>query len=114
MKEAGCYEKFREYGRGGEASIHAIWDHLGNRMFAFGHGDDAPEIDREQIKEVLLGVIPGEKIQWEKGLKSSERNEKGDVVLRFEDGSTATGFKLVVGADGAWSKVRHLVYSSLN
>lgn len=110
MKEAGCYEEFRECGRGGEASVHAIWDHLGREAFAFGHGDDSPEIDREQIKSVLLGVIPEKKVRWEMGVRGAERGEGGEVVLRFEDGSVERGFKLVVGADGAWSRIRHLVY----
>jgi 2-polyprenyl-6-methoxyphenol hydroxylase-like FAD-dependent oxidoreductase len=111
MKEAGCYEKFREFGRGGEASIHALWDHMGNKVWAYGEDVDSPELDREQIKQALLTTIPKENIQWRKGVTSTERNEKGDVVLSFQDGSTATGFKLVIGADGAFSKVRHLVLS---
>ncbi|KUJ22317.1 FAD/NAD(P)-binding domain-containing protein [Mollisia scopiformis] len=109
MKEAGCYEKFREYGRGGEATIHAVWDHLGNKVFTHGEGVDSPELDREQIKQALLTTIPEENIKWGQAVTSSERNNKGDVVLHFGDGISATGFKLVIGADGSNSKIRHLV-----
>ncbi|KAK2624391.1 hypothetical protein QTJ16_006341 [Diplocarpon rosae] len=108
MKEAGCYEKLREYGRSGDATIHQVWDSQGNKAFEWGEGEDQPELDREQIKQALLTTIPKENVQWQKTLASSERDGHG-VLLKFEDGTTASGFKLVVGADGAFSKVRHLV-----
>jgi 2-polyprenyl-6-methoxyphenol hydroxylase-like FAD-dependent oxidoreductase len=109
MQEAGCYEKFREFGRDGPFTIHQCWDHKGNKSFSWGRGEDQPELDREQIKQALLTTIPEEKIQWKKGVESSARDEKGNIVLSFKDGTIATGFKLVVGADGAFSQIRHLV-----
>jgi 2-polyprenyl-6-methoxyphenol hydroxylase-like FAD-dependent oxidoreductase len=36
------------------------------------------------------------------------------VTLHFADGATASGFKLVVGADGVRSKIRHLVRTFLS
>ncbi|RSL91504.1 hypothetical protein CDV31_015442 [Fusarium ambrosium] len=45
-------------------------------------------------------------------VKNVEGNFEGNVVTHFADGSKATGFRLVVGADGAWSKVRHLLTSA--
>jgi 2-polyprenyl-6-methoxyphenol hydroxylase-like FAD-dependent oxidoreductase len=112
MQEAGCYEKFRELGRDGPFTIHQCWDHKGNKSFKWGQGEDQPEMDREQIKQALLTTIPKEKIQWKKSVESSARDENGQIVLSFKDGTTATGFKLVVGADGAFSQIRHLVCPS--
>jgi 2-polyprenyl-6-methoxyphenol hydroxylase-like FAD-dependent oxidoreductase len=94
MQEAGCYTKFREFGRSGDASIHQVWDHKGNKSFKWGEGADQPELDREQIKQALLTTIPSEKIEWLKAVASAERDEKGNVVLNFKDGTTAAGFKL--------------------
>ncbi|PTB75140.1 FAD/NAD(P)-binding domain-containing protein [Trichoderma longibrachiatum ATCC 18648] len=42
-------------------------------------------------------------------VSSVEKNTTGEVVVNFKNGDSATGFKLVVGADGAWSKARHLL-----
>lgn len=109
MKEAGVFEEFKKYSRAGDATIHLLYDHNGNEIYSFGHGRDAPEIDRWAIRKVLLTAIPKEKVRWSTALKSAERDENGQVVLSFTDGTTASGFKLVVGADGANSGIRHLV-----
>jgi hypothetical protein len=88
-------------------------------MGRFGEGRDAPEIDRLQLRQLLLGSIPAHKIQWGHGVRSIERKvDKGPggrdngCVIHFANGSLATGFKLIVGADGGWSKVRPLVSQS--
>jgi 2-polyprenyl-6-methoxyphenol hydroxylase-like FAD-dependent oxidoreductase len=109
MREAGCFEAFQKYARGGDATIHQVWDHKGNKVFSWGHDHDSPELDRNEIKKALLTSIPEEKIVWRKGVGSAERDDNGRIVLSFVDGTSATGFKLVVGADGTWSKIRHLV-----
>ncbi|PYI12671.1 putative monooxygenase [Aspergillus sclerotiicarbonarius CBS 121057] len=112
LKEAGCFAEFKKYARGGYATIHSMWDASGKKLFEFGEGRDSPEIDRAQLRRVMLSSIPKEKIRWSAPVKSSSRNENGEVVLEFEDGSTASGFNLVVGTDGVRSKIRHLVTSA--
>ena len=111
LEQAGCYAEFRRYGRLGPATIHQVWDHKGSKFFAWGEGKDAPELDRFQIKKALLTTVPDEKIRWRTGLSKAERDANGKIVLHLDDGTMATGFKLVVGADGTWSKVRPLVSS---
>ena len=64
---------------------------------------ERPEIDRHRLKEVLLGGVPEESVKW--GRKLREVTEDG--MLRFDGREKVEGpFDLVVGADGAWSKVR--------
>ncbi|CRG87549.1 3-(3-hydroxy-phenyl)propionate/3-hydroxycinnamic acid hydroxylase [Talaromyces islandicus] len=109
LKEAGCFEEFKKYARGGYATIHSLWDHRGNKLFSFGEGRDSPEIDRSQLQRTLLSVIPKSKLRWSAAVKGAHRNDNGDVVLEFEDGTLATDFKLVVGTDGVRSKIRQLV-----
>ncbi|KAE9364814.1 FAD/NAD(P)-binding domain-containing protein [Stipitochalara longipes BDJ] len=67
-----------------------------------------PEIDRLQLRGLLLGSVPEERIMWGKKLKRVA-GEDGDLKLVFEgagDGEEVGGFDLIVGADGAWSKTR--------
>ena len=109
MKEAGCFEEMRKYGRLGATTVAQVWDHKGNKVFSWGEGRDAPEVDRYNIKKALLTTIPDEKVVWRAGVTEATRDEKGQVVLHLANGTTATGFKVVVGADGMWSKIRHLV-----
>lgn len=109
IKDAGLFDEFKKYARYGDATIHSIFNHLGEKAFQFGEGRDAPEIDRADLRKVLLTGIPEEKVCWSKALQSADRDDNGQVVLSFTDGTTASGFKLVVGADGTFSKVRPLV-----
>ncbi|KAK4171977.1 hypothetical protein QBC36DRAFT_294808 [Triangularia setosa] len=109
LREAGVFEEFKKYARYGDATIHRLFNHKGENFFDFGEGRDAPEIDRWALRKVLLSGIPKEKVHWKKPVASTTRDEYGQIVLNFADGTTASGFRLVVGADGTWSKVRHLV-----
>lgn len=68
----------------------------------FGRG--RPEINRADLRELLAASLPVETIQWGRRLKSFDAASR---TLNFQDGSTEHGFDLVVGADGAWSKVRN-------
>ncbi|CAM1509551.1 Fc.00g032900.m01.CDS01 [Cosmosporella sp. VM-42] len=108
-REAGCFDLMRKYGRLGDATEAWVWDPQGNKMGSWGKGRDAPELDRYQIKLALLTTIPPEKIRWNMSLNEATKDDKGRVSLHFADGTTAAGFKLVVGADGVNSKIRHLV-----
>lgn len=109
MREAGVFAEFQKHSRTGDATIHLLYNHQGEKVFEFGKGRDAPEIDRWAIREVLLTGIPEQRIVWGKGVETAGRREDGQVVLTLTDGTKVTGFKLVVGADGTYSKVRPLV-----
>lgn len=64
---------------------------------------DRPEIDRQRLREVLLDSVPEECVRWGRHLR--EVTEEG--MLRFDGWEEMAGpFDLIVGADGAWSKVR--------
>jgi 2-polyprenyl-6-methoxyphenol hydroxylase-like FAD-dependent oxidoreductase len=108
MREAGCFDEMRKLGRLGAATVAQVWDYQGNKSFSWGEDRDAPELDRGDIRKALLTSVSEENVRWETPVKKTERKD-GNIVLTLEDGSTVGGFKLVVGADGTWSKVRHLV-----
>jgi 2-polyprenyl-6-methoxyphenol hydroxylase-like FAD-dependent oxidoreductase len=110
LREAGLFDEFSKQARN-EDQVFTIYDKHGKRWAQHGDGSDAgrPEIDRLQLRQILLNSIPKEKIRWGASLKTVASGKNGAPVLTFTDGSTASGFDLVVGADGAWSKVRPAV-----
>ncbi|KAJ5119857.1 hypothetical protein N7448_010526 [Penicillium atrosanguineum] len=116
LKEAGLYDEFNKfYARWDASRIHIVKP-SGETVGRFGEGRDAPEIDRLQLRQLLLGSIPSQKIQWGHGVRYLERKETDDLekrdngcTIHFSNGCSATGFDLIVGADGGWSKVRPLL-----
>jgi 2-polyprenyl-6-methoxyphenol hydroxylase-like FAD-dependent oxidoreductase len=72
-------------------------------------GDRAnPEIDRGQLRDLLLGPLD---VQWGRGVTEVAPGTRDGVLVHFSDGRQET-FDLVVGADGAWSRVRPAVSSA--
>lgn len=108
LKEAGLHDEFKKYARW-EASKTIIQDKNGTTHLVSGEDQDEPEIDRATLRKILVESIPPSKIRWDHAVKSVEKLGNGDIAINFVNGTSASGFKLVVGADGAWSKARHLV-----
>lgn len=108
LKEAGLFDEFKKYARW-DAVKTLLQDKNGTTHLVFGEDQDAPEIDRASLRKILLESIPQSKIRWNHAVGSVEKLDTGKIVINFKNGSSASGFKLVVGADGAWSKARHLV-----
>ncbi|KAI1125575.1 monooxygenase [Nemania abortiva] len=118
LAAAGLTDEFEKYARR-EADVVTIQDSQGGNRFRHGHEggvSNRPEIDRYQLRKILLESIPAHRVRWGKTLKAIERDESvkdaADAKgwrLCFTDGSTETGFRLVVGADGAFSKVRPVI-----
>jgi 2-polyprenyl-6-methoxyphenol hydroxylase-like FAD-dependent oxidoreductase len=75
-----------------------------------GSKRNRPEIDRHRLREILLNSVDPASIKWGKKLLKVEPNAetKDTYDLYFADG-VEYGFDLVVGADGAWSRVRPLL-----
>ncbi|KAF5682490.1 tetracycline resistance [Fusarium circinatum] len=105
LKEARLFDKFKSIARW-DASRVFMQNPSGTVKAVFGEDRDAPEIDRLQLRKLLLDSIPTNKIRWAQGVSSIEKGEKAtEHLLHFSDGTSAFGFRLVVGADGAWSKL---------
>ena len=67
-----------------------------------------PEIDRRVLRKLLLDSLPAGTVAWGRKLTAVGRADDGGFTLAFADGSVASA-ELVVGADGAWSRVRPLL-----
>ncbi|MFJ6392334.1 FAD-dependent oxidoreductase [Streptomyces sp. NPDC091972] len=67
-----------------------------------------PEIDRGQLRDLLLNSLQPGTVRWGHTLKAVEGPADGPRSLHFADG-TVIEADLVIGADGAWSKVRRAV-----
>lgn len=61
----------------------------------------APEIARDKLREILLGAVVANCIKWDKKVSRVEPVDGGKYDLQFADGTSASGFDFVVGADGA-------------
>jgi 2-polyprenyl-6-methoxyphenol hydroxylase-like FAD-dependent oxidoreductase len=109
LKAAGLFEEFREIiHAGGQAT--RVLDRRGNILFE--QPDDGtggrPEVPRGELRRILLGSLPADTVRWGRKVTAAAPLGGGRHVLTFADGSTATT-DLLVGADGAWSRVRPLL-----
>ncbi|MDC3958908.1 FAD-dependent oxidoreductase [Polyangium jinanense] len=109
LKAAGLFDEFRRIiHEGGEAT--RVLDPHGTVLF--DQPDDGsggrPEVHRGDLRRILLDSLPHGTVQW--GRKLTAIHPLGDEqhALTFADGSTVTT-SLVVGADGAWSRIRPLL-----
>ncbi|MGY5014933.1 FAD-dependent oxidoreductase [Streptomyces sp. 900105755] len=67
-----------------------------------------PEIDRGRLRDLLLNSLQPGTVRWGHGLDRVGGPAEGPRLLHFTDGTTAET-DLVVGADGAFSRVRPAV-----
>lgn len=113
LKEAGLWDEFLKYARY-DGQYMAITDkHL--EYFLEREADnkvaqsveERPEIDRSRLREILANSLPEGMIKWNHHLKNVQEDK-----LIFEH-TTVDGFDLIVGADGAWSKVRKAIDPTL-
>ncbi|KAK0368924.1 tetracycline resistance protein from transposon [Colletotrichum limetticola] len=109
LKEAGLFDEFLKHARY-DGQYMAIVDKDNKPWFvnsATGLGSslqERPEIDRPKLREILAESLPPDMIKW--GHRLKEVREDGSLVFGH---TSIGGFDLVVGADGAWSKVRKLL-----
>ncbi|HEY1174810.1 MAG TPA: FAD-dependent monooxygenase [Phytomonospora sp.] len=89
-----------------------MYDHTGKRLLEEITPDDAPmlrpEIDRADLRDLLLDSLPDDAVAWGRAFQRAEPRPGGGHVLHFADGGTEE-CALLVGADGANSRVRPLL-----
>lgn len=70
-----------------------------------------PEVMRAALRGLLLEGLPEGAVRWGHKFMAATASGDGRHALSFEHGTTVT-VDLVVGADGAWSRVRPLLSSA--
>ncbi len=109
LKDAGLYEEFlglihpggqqtRCLDRDGRLLLDSPDDGTGGR----------PEVARGELRRILLESLPADAVRWGHKLVSTRVLGDGRHELAFANGLVVTT-DLLVGADGAWSKVRALL-----
>lgn len=109
LKASGLFGKFLEIiHAGGQAS--RVLDTHGNVLL--DQPDDGtggrPEVPRGELRRILLDSLPAGTVHWGHKVAAVFSLGGGRHVVTFADGSTVTT-DLLVGADGAWSRVRPLL-----
>ncbi|QHA08444.1 FAD-dependent monooxygenase [Streptomyces broussonetiae] len=109
LRAAGLHTEFlRRVHAGGQAM--RVLDRYGTVRLA--EADDGsggrPEIDRGALRELLLGSLPEGTVRWGAKVTGARPLGGGRHEVRLADG---TGFTtdVLVGADGAWSRIRPLL-----
>ncbi|MBE1502454.1 2-polyprenyl-6-methoxyphenol hydroxylase-like FAD-dependent oxidoreductase [Amycolatopsis lexingtonensis] len=109
LKEAGLYDEFSARTHVGGEDLRLL-DKTGrvhvDRREPDG-GDGRPEIDRTELRQLLVESLEPGTIVWGRKVLGARPVTAGHE-LQLADGSVVRA-DLVVGADGAWSRIRPLL-----
>ncbi|OTB04218.1 hypothetical protein M426DRAFT_321070 [Hypoxylon sp. CI-4A] len=106
MREAQLWDEFQKQARfNGDFLMMA--DKNLKPLITMGPSNklnERPEIDRPELRRILTESLPEGSIKWGHRLL---RVDEGNTLV-FEH-TTVSGFDLIVGCEGAWSKVRSYI-----
>ncbi|NIF32114.1 FAD-dependent monooxygenase [Enterobacter sp. Cy-643] len=106
LRAAGLYEAAMALVlEGADATL--MRDKNGHILYQDEGDGSRPEVDRGALRKLVVEALPKGIIRWNSRVTSVERQGTG-FLLQLENGSTHVCDALV-GADGAWSKVRSLL-----
>jgi 2-polyprenyl-6-methoxyphenol hydroxylase-like FAD-dependent oxidoreductase len=117
IKEAGLWDEFQKHARYDGESLLVTDKNLTTWMRRSPGSPsqkrkiaEAPEIDRSDLRNILLMSIADESIRWGMKLARIQETDAG-CELHFANGEIERGFDLIIGCDGAFSKTRALLTS---
>ena len=112
LEKAGLMESFKANYRPGadkmrvldNYSIIYFDDHTEKPAEDFGQEHFRPEIDRGPLRKIMLESLQNDTVVWNSHFDSMQKNDSGWTLL-FKN-STSVYADIVIGADGANSKIR--------
>lgn len=109
LRLAGLVDAFNAVARYEDQELR-LYDPRGVlRLESSGSADRSrPEVDRTQLRALLLDSLRPETIHWGCKIRSLRQQADGRYCVHDTDGPLGA-FDLVVGADGTWSVVRPLL-----
>lgn len=113
LETAGLTEEFRKIILTGRQAMRLL-DRDGNLLLDVpddGTGPN-PEVQRGELRQMLLDSLPAGTVRWGNKVSGVRALRGGRHEVAFANGATATT-SLLVGADGAWSRVRPLLSSAI-
>ncbi|MGW7539905.1 FAD-dependent oxidoreductase [Streptomyces sp. NPDC054770] len=113
LREAGLYEEFRALVLEGRQATRAL---AADGTVLLEEADDGtggrPEVLRGELRRILLESLPVGTVRWGHKVSGVRALGEGRHEVTFADG-TAVTTSLLVGADGAWSRVRPLLSAAV-
>ncbi|MFD7663802.1 FAD-dependent oxidoreductase [Streptomyces sp. NPDC059788] len=109
LREAGLYDRFRTLIHPGGEALRVVDPQGTVRLEEADEGDGTrPEVDRGQLRDLLLDSLPEDTVRWGGKVTGARPLDGGRHEVTLADG-TAFTTDLLVGGDGAWSRIRPLV-----
>ncbi|MFJ7096733.1 FAD-dependent oxidoreductase [Streptomyces mirabilis] len=109
LEAAGLTDEFRAIIHEGGEALRVLDQHGAVLLDQPDDGTGGrPEVLRGDLRQLLINSLPDEMIQWGHKVTSVRPLGDGRHELTFADGPTVTT-GLLVGADGAWSRIRPLL-----
>ncbi|WP_405969545.1 FAD-dependent monooxygenase [Streptomyces sp. NBC_00988] len=107
LAAAGLTEEFRGLVLEGREATRVLAPD-GNVLFDDDSTRGRPEVLRGELRRILLDSLPPGTVRWGHKVSGVHTLGEGRHEVTFADGTTVTT-SLLVGADGAWSRVRPLL-----